>query len=185
MHWAESVGRYNVYPYTVHRGVSKPFSTFASISGLRSIQRFRHVDFCKDKHPGMGSKHRERMMTLERYWVTNGLTGVSTLQESSMIAIYMVSNYKFVDTKLFQPNLLGGTGVSWFLFKDPQTLSNCLKLKLPHHGSSSLSLRPCSMLSLSTRRQEYSFTMPESALTNIFKARGHRFGQKFVQQDMV
>lgn len=141
MHWAESVGRYKVYPYTVHRGVSKPFSTFASISGLRSIQRFRHVDFCKDKHPVMGNKHRERMMTLKRYWVTNGLTGVSTPQESSMIAIYMVSNYKFVDTKLFQPTL-GGMKVSLFLFSDTQTLSNCLKLKLPHHGSSSLSPVP-------------------------------------------
>ena len=58
------MGRYIVYPYTVLKGSIKTVNVFLYV---------RTVDFCKDKHPVMGSKRRERMMTLKQYWVPNCL----------------------------------------------------------------------------------------------------------------
>lgn len=164
-----------VHPYTVFKGGIKTIFNVCLYFRTALHSTISTCGFCKDKHPVMGSKCDERMimmMTFKQYWVTNGLTGVSTPQESRMIAIHVVLNYKFLDTDV-STQLARWYLFHHFCFRTPklsQIASSWNYLIMAQH------LFP--LFHANERRQEYSFTMPESALTNIFKARGHRFCPK-------
>lgn len=173
-----------VHPYTVFKGGIKTIFNVCLYFRTTLHSTISTCGFCKDKHPVMGSKCDERMimmMTFKQYWVTNGLTGVSTPQESRMIAIHMVLNYKFLDTDV-STQLARWYLFHHFCFRTPklsqiasswnETTSSWLNISFPCSTRTSAVrsiVSPCqSLLWPTSSRQEDT----DSA-------------QKFVQQDMV